>query len=269
MSIDHTDRAPAQHAAGTRTVAVTGRVRSGQRSLAGAALTVTDQAGSQVGRATSDGDGDFEFSALRPGTYLVIAAVDGYQPHAEALTVRLGNASSLEISLAPAAGVSGVVHDRHTGVPVAAAVVTAVSAAGEVLASTVSDPDGSYRIVGFQANSITLVVATATSEPVATVVELDPAGTGSQREVDLAVTAPSALRGTITVAGVAVAGLPLTLHDPAGHVVATTLTEQDGSYCFEGLRADTYTVRSHTSAPRATAVPPDATSADVTLHPAS
>lgn len=268
MSIDHTEQAPAQHRAGSQPLAVTGRVRSGQRSLAEAALTITDQAGSQVARATSGRDGEFEFPAVRQGTYLVIAAVDGYQPHAEALTVESPLAGSLDIVLEQAAGVHGVVHDHHTGAPVVAAVVTAVSPVGEVLASTVSGPDGSYRIGGFEAEGLTLVAATATTAPVATVVEFDAAGTAPQRRVDLAIEAPCALGGTITVAGEAVAGLPLTLHDPAGRSVATTLTEEDGGYRFEGLKPDTYTLRSHTSAPQATAVCAEGSSADVALHPA-
>jgi hypothetical protein len=40
--------------------------------------------------------------------------------------------------------VHGVVHDRDTGRPACAATVTAVDPGGEVIASTLSDPDGSY-----------------------------------------------------------------------------------------------------------------------------
>lgn len=269
MSIEDTEQAPAQHSVGERPGVVTGRVRSGGRSLAEAALTVTDQAGSQVARTISDRDGGFEFSALGPGVYLVIAALDGYQPHAEALTVGPRRTEPLDIVLSQAAGVYGVVQDQNTGAPIDGAVVTAVSSLGEVLTSSVSDSDGSYRIGGFEARNITLVAATATTEPVATVVEFAATGATPLRKVDLAVEAPCALGGTITVVGEPVAGLPLTLHDPAGRVVATTLTEEDGSYRFEGLKPDAYTLRSHTSSPRATALSAEASTTDIVLHPAS
>jgi|GEM_PF-3197615 len=269
MSIDHTAGAPSRHSEQGQPATVTGQVRAGQRPLAAVALTITDQTGTQVARCTTGSDGRFEFSEISSGTYLVIAAVDGHQPHAEALTVRPGHMDTLDIALTPALGVYGVVHDRNTGEPVAAAVVTAVSQAGEVLASTVSEPDGSYRVVGFEETSITLVAATPTSEPVATVVEFDPAGGVPQRELDLAVEAPATVSGTITVAGEPVSGLPLTLHDAAGRSVATTLTEEDGSYRFERLKPDTYTLRSHTSAPQSTLVAPSVGHADVTLHPAT
>src|SRR5699024_5495408 len=65
-----------------------GGVRSGRRALSGVALTLTDQAGAQVARCSSGPDGQFEFPVVATGTYLVIAAVDGYQPHAQSLTVR-------------------------------------------------------------------------------------------------------------------------------------------------------------------------------------
>src|SRR5699024_10056039 len=125
----------------------------------------------------------------------------------------------------------------------------------------------SYRIVGFEATSLTLVASTTTAEPTATVVEFDAAGTVPQRRVDLAVAGASALQGIITAAGEPVPGLGLSLHDAAGKAVASTFTESDGSYRFEGLRPATYTLRSHTSLPAATPVAAESGHVDVMLQP--
>jgi len=266
MSLEYTAAVSPQQPGDGGSATLAGSVRSGRRALSGVALTLTDQAGAQVARCSSGPDGQFEFPVVATGTYLVIAAVDGYQPHAQSLTVRQGSVASLEIVLDPAVGVYGVVYDQHTAEPVAAAVVTAISAAGEVLVSTVSEPDGSYRLVGLEATSVTLVAATTTAEPTATVVEFDAAGTVPQRRVDLAVAAPTSLSGTVTVRGEPVAGLALTLHDPTGQPVASTTTADDGSYRFDGLEPDTYTLRSHTSAPAVTPVAATTTDADVTLR---
>lgn len=246
----------------TTQVTLTGRVGSGRRPLAGATLTLTDRVGAQVARAHTGDDGAFAVSGLVPGTYVLIVAKTGFQPFATSATVGTGAAAPLDVVLDPATSVHGVVRDRHSGQPVPAAAVTAVGPSGEVIASTVSDPDGQYRVTALDAAEITLVAAAPGAEPAATVV---PLGGGSTHEVDLVLDTHTTLTGTIVAEGRPVAGLPLELRDAAGRPVATAVTGQDGGYRFERLTPGDYTLVNATSRPRVTTIAAGATAADLEL----
>lgn len=262
MRIDNTTPQPAPRAA----VALTGRVGSARGPLPEVALTMTDRAGAQVARTHSGPDGQFRLPDVGAGTYILIASRDGYRPHAETTVLDAATAGPIEVTLAAAHSLHGTVHERGSGRPVAAAAVSAIGQAGDVLASTVSDPDGRYRINGVEATSLTLVVAAAAADPVAMVVQTDSSGSTAEQAVDVAVDTYRELSGRITMGATAVAGLPLTLHDSEGHPVAAAITDRTGGYRFERVKAGDYTVRSGTSAAQVTAVSSKATNVDVTLH---
>ena len=264
MSINHTEPRLAQPAAPRATVAVTGQARSTHGPLPEVALTMTDHAGAQLARTYSGPDGRFRFPEVSAGTYVLIASRVGYQPQAETLVLDSATAEPV-LLLTPASGVHGTVHDRSSGRPVAAAAISAVGPTGDVLASTMSDPDGKYRVTGIVATTITLVVAAAEADPVATVVRLDTGGASPERTVDIAVDTHSALTGRVTVRGSAAAGLPLTLRDQDGHIVDTAVTDEAGQYRFERITAGSYTLRSSTRPAQTTAVSREATNADVYL----
>lgn len=242
-----------------------GEVRSAARVLPEMTLTITDRTGAQVARTTSGPDGRFRFTGLGHGSYIVIAAGTGYRPRAEVVELFPGREAPLRLALEPAVNVHGLVYDRGSGGPVAGATVSAVGAGGQVLANTVSDQDGGYRITGIDAAELTLVASAAEAEPVATVVRV--AGEGPQCPVDLPIDAHSRITGTVTAGGTPVAGLPLTLLDERGETVATAVTDADGTYVFDGVQAGTYTVHSTARAPRAMPIPPEATIADLALRP--
>ncbi|GAB3577628.1 hypothetical protein GCM10027445_43560 [Amycolatopsis endophytica] len=247
----------------TAEVTLTGRVGSARRPLPGVTLTLTDRIGAQVSRARTGDDGGFAFTGLVPGHYVLIVSKAGFQPSATAITLGAEPGTPTEVTLEPATSVHGLVRDRHSGQPIATAAVTAVGPSGEVIASTVSDPDGSYRITGLDAPEITLVAAAPGADPAAAVV---PLGGGRAHEVDLVLDTHSTLAGTITAGGRPVAGLALELRDAAGHAVAKAVTGPDGRYTFERLTAGEYTLTTLTSGPQVTAVAAKATTADLALN---
>jgi hypothetical protein len=239
---------------------LSGRVHSALRPLPGTILTVTDRVGAQVARGRTGPDGAFQFAGLAPGSYVVIFSRPGYQPHAE---VVVPSAVPLDVVLEPATSVRGVVHDRDSGQPVGAATVTAVGPDGEVIASTVSDPDGAYRITGLDADAVMLVVAAPGADPRATEVELG----GGEHVVDLALDTYSTLSGTVTVDGHPVERLHLALYAQDGRATATTVTDRAGAYRFDRIKAGEYTLASVTSAGRTLALASDTTTVDVTMTP--
>jgi Carboxypeptidase regulatory-like domain/SdrD B-like domain len=240
---------------------MTGRVHTALRPLPGTTLTLVDRAGVQMGRARTGSGGEFQVIGLTPGSYVVIFSRAGYQPKAEVVMLGAGT-QPLDVMLEPAVGVHGVVHDRDSGRPVGAATVTALDPGGEVIASTVSDPEGSYHITGIDADAITLLVAVPGADPTATVVGL---GRGIDYQADLALDTYSAVSGTVTMDGKPVERLPLALHAPDGWTVATTVTDNHGAYRFDRVKAGQYVLASVTSTGRTVALAPDATTADLGL----
>lgn len=235
-----------------------GRVGNRLRGLPGVAVTLTDHAGVQVDLTSTGAEGGFEFSGLTHGTYLAIFSHHSYQPHATVVSLSSA-AAPLDVTLEPATSVRGTVSGRHTGRPVAAATVTAVGPQGEVLTSTVSEPDGRYGISGIDAAELTLVVTAPGADPVATTVQC---GTGTDHEIDVALEIYSTLSGTVTKAGEPVADLPLTLRDRDGLVTATAITDSRGGYRFDRIQPGRYTVDSPT---RSQAVPVTAETTTATV----
>jgi hypothetical protein len=241
---------------------VLGHVSSAVHTLADVTITLTDHVGAQVTRVRTGADGGFRLSGLTPGDYVAIFSRTGYHPRA--VTIALPAAAPIEVTLEPTTAVHGIVHDRGTGQPVAAALVTAVGPDGEVVASTVSDPDGGYRLTGVDTAALTLVAAAPAADPVALRVDV----AGPDHRVDLPVDLHSRLTGTVTIGGRPIAGLPLTLRDEQGRTVATAATDETGTYRFERVGAGTYTLHSATSLPQMTAVGPGAATVDLMLPPA-
>ncbi|GAA2893856.1 hypothetical protein GCM10010472_60530 [Pseudonocardia halophobica] len=260
----------------TASAQVTGRVRTTARPVPDATLTLTDGAGIQVARTRSAADGAFAFPGLRPGRYVLVAHRSGHRPQATAVEAvaavealppgGVRHDGGLDLVLEPVASVRGRVRDPDTGLPVVAATVVAVDPAGEVVASTMSEPDGSYLLEGVDtAGPLTLVVAAPGADPVARSVELG--ASGAEQTVDLAVQTLSTLTGIVTAGGRPLPRLPLTLHDHRGRTVAHARTGADGTYRFEGVPAGRYTVRSATSGPQAAGIGPDDGVCHLTLTP--
>ena len=255
-----TDEAPS--------ASLTGRVHTATKPLSGVTLTLTDSVGRQISRVTSGDDGQFRFDNLRPGHYILIARRPGYEPHAVSVTATIfGQAGStlIGIELTTIRSVTGIVHDPQTGHPIPAAAVLALDPAGEVIASTMSDPDGRYRLDGIATTTVTIAVATPGADPVARVIELGATATGSDHVVDLPVHTLGILTGTVTTAGQAVPGLTLFLHDQHGRKVDTTVTDDHGTYRFDRVPSGRYIVCSATSLPHTAAIGAHDAVSDVTL----
>jgi hypothetical protein len=257
----HSDAPTPSRAAGQPTME--GRVRSGSRPLAEVIVTLTDRAGVQVARCVTGPDGGFRLTGLAAGSYVMIFSRAGYHPYATTAVFDPARSAPLDVPLAASTSLRGVVHDAHSGRPVAAATVTAVGPDGNVIAATVSDPDGGYRLAGIDADEITLAVAAPAADPFATVVRLGAGG--PEHVVDVPLDTFSTLSGTVTVGGRPACRLHLTLHDHSGRAVATTVTDDHGGYRFERLTAGTYTLTGPVSPPRSAFVGPDTCTADLLM----
>ncbi|GHJ34667.1 MFS transporter [Streptomyces sp. TS71-3] len=225
--------------AGAAGIRVGGRVRSAESTpVRGAAVTLISLTGRQLGRAVTHAGGSYGLDAPGPGSYVLIASADGYQP--QATTVVVADAPvTLDVLMSGTSGLAGEVRSAESGSPVGGAVVIVADARGDVLATGETDVLGEFGIAGLAPGTVTLAVNSDKHRPLARPVEIS--GTGTTRiEVELQ---PGAyLRGTVHGAGAPLGGARVTLADAAGNVVGTTITGTDGAYAFSDLDSGAYTL---------------------------
>ncbi|MFB7272763.1 MFS transporter [Streptomyces sp. NPDC056244] len=239
---------PAQAGAPTEAVsapvygtAVRGVVRGAEAAaVPGAAVTLISLGGRQLARSVAQPDGGYVLDAPGPGSYVLIASADGFQPQAS--TVVVGDEPlAYDILLSGTSGLAGSVRAADGGLPVEGAMVIVTDVRGDVLATGKSTEQGEFAFGELVPGSVTLAVNATGFRPLALPVEIG--GQGVTRIEAL-------LRSGATVQGTVRAGADrrpapdarVTLVDAAGNVVATATTGDDGAYAFADLDAGEYTV---------------------------
>ncbi|MFC9028628.1 MFS transporter [Streptomyces arboris] len=144
-----------------------------------AAVTLTDVRGEVVASTRSGREGGYVISELVAGEYTLAASAPAYRPAALPVSVQAARETRQDIELAGGAVLRGVV--RATGGrPVEDARVTLLDAAGNVVDTLTTGPDGSFRFVDLSSGEYTVIAAGY--PPVATVLQV--AG-GGRTERDL------------------------------------------------------------------------------------
>ncbi|OIV38639.1 MFS transporter [Mangrovactinospora gilvigrisea] len=206
----------------------------------GAAVTLIDASGRQLGRTTSEEDGSYALAVPGAGSYVLIGAAGGQRPQAE--TVVVGD-RGLEHDLLLPAGTSlvGTVLGGDPVGPLAGALVVATDAQGQVVASGAAGADGTFRFAELAPGTHTLTASHDGHRPAATLVEV-AAGTETRQELRLS--AGARLAGVVRAQSGdrPLADARVTLMDSAGGVVAATLTDEDGRYAFADLGHGAYTL---------------------------
>ncbi|MFD6330811.1 MFS transporter [Streptomyces niveus] len=226
---------------GTPGIPVHGVVRGGEGGgVPRAAVTLISPAGRQLGRAVAGDDGGYTLDAPEPGSYVLIASADGFQP--QAATVAVGaEPLAYDILLAGTSGLTGSVRGAEGDAPVEGAMVVVADVRGDVLATGKSGPGGEFAFAELLPGSVTVAVNATGFRPLALPVEIGAQGV---TRVEAVLRSGALVRGTIR-AGADRRPLPdarVTLIDAAGNVVATATTGDDGVYGFADLDAGEYTV---------------------------
>jgi EmrB/QacA subfamily drug resistance transporter len=207
--------------------------------VSGAVLTLIDQRGRQVSRATGDGSGGYLISAPDAGNYVLIVSAGGHQP--EAVSVAVGNRpQQLDLRLMGSGEVSGVVRSAGRGEPVAGATVTLTDMRGEVVGAAITAGDGAYVCHGVISGTYTLVAVAEHMRPSAVTLTVPDSGL-LRHDIDLA--AMAVLAGSAWAdGGRAVPDVQITVLDAAGELTATTRTDESGHYVVTDLPEGRYTV---------------------------
>ncbi len=220
--------------------AVHGRVRRADGTgIPGAALTLIDSAGRQIGRDVSGSDGEYQLPAPDTGSYVLIASAGAHQPQASVVSVG-GAPVAVDVVLTGTSSLAGLVTVAGRGTPVAGAIATLADEHGDVVGARSTDATGGYVFDELVTGGYTLVVSAEGYQPVALGVTVP--GNGQHRQ-DVELVGGSRLRGVATVGdGRVVPDARITLLDRAGNVVAMTTTDAQGEYAFADLPEGDYTV---------------------------
>jgi hypothetical protein len=240
-------------------LAVSGTVRQNARPLPGAQVTLTDQLGRQVARATSGIDGQYRLPLQHGGTFVLVVAAPLLNP--TATLVAVGDRSvERDVSLVGQSAITGRVlgQDVHSNeqVGVPGALVTLIDVTGEVAASTRSGRDGGYSFERLIPGSYVLTAQSGRHRPIARTLDVPESGALA---CDLSLTRGGRLTGTVVAAGDGrgVREATITLVDGDGQVVASTTTNENGGYLLDDLNAGRYTLTASGYAPVAIQVDVD------------
>ncbi|MEU8909251.1 MFS transporter [Streptomyces mirabilis] len=249
------DEAAAPLQAGVRAT-LTGRVCDpAGDGMTGATLTLISPNGRQAARAVARSMGQYELTAPAAGSYVLIVAADGHQPHAT--TVVLGEKPlSHDVVLADAGRLAGTVVSAGDGTPVKDATFTVTDALGDVLASGQTDASGTFASTDLPTGDLTVTVTGAGFRPTALPVHVSGSGNTA---LEVALRSSARLRGVVRAGAgrQALADARITLVDAAGTAVGTTTTGPDGAYAFADLDTGSYSLIAAGYPPVATTVTVD------------
>ncbi|MEU0184086.1 MFS transporter [Streptomyces sp. NPDC006207] len=146
-----------------------------------ATVTLTDSRGDVVATTRTGREGDYVLSDLVAGEYTLAANAPAYRPAALPVSVHAARETRQDVELAGGAMLRGTVRGPG-GSPVEDARVTLLDAAGNVLDTVTTGPDGVFRFVDLAAGEYTVVASGY--PPVATVLRLS-GGERTERDVHL------------------------------------------------------------------------------------
>ncbi len=269
-----------------------------ERRLAGITVTLRDSGGNVITTATTDAAGAYAFTNLAPGEYFVdetqpTAYADGIDTPSSVGTATSPSNDRIAVSLAAgqissannfgergglisgsvvidgtgSGAINGIADPTETAI--AGTTVTLRDSAGNVVATTTTDPSGNYSFANVAAGVYTV----NESQPSGYTDAGDNPGTGAAANgndshtvtlaaggssVDndftelLPAIPPPAITGFVYVdadnngikdpAEAPIGGVTLNIKNSAGTTVATTTTNPDGSYSFASLAPGSYTV---------------------------
>ncbi|MFI6943923.1 MFS transporter [Streptomyces sp. NPDC050418] len=218
---------------------VRGIVRTAEQApVARAAVTLISLGGRQLGRTIAQADGAYSIDAPGPGSYVLIASADGFQPQAATVVVGEGPLA-YDLLLSGTSGLNGVVLAAEGGEAVAGAMVVVTDVRGDVLATGLSDEQGEFAFGELVPGAVTVAVNAPGHRPLALPVEV--AGQGVT-QIEIALHSGARVGGRVLAGGGPLKDARVTLVDGTGQVVETVTTGEDGTYAFSGLEGGEYTL---------------------------
>lgn len=209
---------------------IAGRVVRGDTEE-GVTHATVDAVGPATYRAETEGDGDFGFVDITPGSYTLTASRHGYDDAEQEVTVASGDVAGATLTIDPTPNtVSGIYYDSDGVEPLESGVIQLFDATNTLVESDTTDSLGQYSINLPGDGTYTLVPVEDTSPDSRMVTHTVGQGY-PELDFTLVVT-----QGTATVTGVVtyrsngVADAAITIQEIAGTNQFETTTDQDGAF---------------------------------------
>ena len=124
---------------GSQPSAINGQVTNAATTqpIQGASVKAEFQ-GSALGSAVTDANGNYNMPSLSSGDYVVTASINGYSPASKSLTLKAGEAATVNLQLQPEppGSISGTITSATTEQPLAGILVRVIDSAGLEIART-------------------------------------------------------------------------------------------------------------------------------------
>ncbi|MBI5074886.1 MAG: carboxypeptidase regulatory-like domain-containing protein [Nitrospirae bacterium] len=236
--------------ASAATYSISGTVTSGGNPLSGVTMTLSGAASSTT---TTNASGNYSFSGLANGNYIVTPGLAGYTftPTNRAVTISSANVTGQDftaqtvvpgnysISGNVATSGGGIGPGGGSGSPLSGVTMTLSGASS---GTTTTDASGNYTFSGLANGSYTVAPSRTgyTFTPVNRAVTISSANvTGQNFTAQAAVPGSYSISGTVTLGVSPLSGVAITL---SGASSGTTTTDASGNYSFTGLANGSYTV---------------------------
>jgi hypothetical protein len=221
------------------TLTVFGTVRRTEGPpVSGAVVTLADMAGRKIGSTYTGPDGEYRLDVATGGTYLIIASAQGHEPIASLVAIG-DDTVRHDMTIEGVGGLTGTVRMAGTGRVVPNATITVTDVQGEVVGTARTGPEGGFSFISLPEGMYTLVVAAPSHQPAAAAVTIRQ---GTQARQDLELAARGAVQGEVWMHDGPYAGARVTLMDQAGKIVATAVSDTDGTFRFGDLPLGGYTL---------------------------
>ena len=253
-----------------------GQIDAGEKGIANVTITLLDKDGNTVATTTTDGSGHYTFTNVEPGDYTVVV---GEGPEGTTITTvttynitvdegetdsgsNFGfyetpdpNLGSIDGYVWTDTNGNGQPDPGETGI--ANVIITLIDENGNTVATTTTNDDGQYSFTNIPEGNYTVVVGegpdgtelTTTNTYTITITDegenitdIDFGFDWSNGSITGIVYNDDNENGIQDKDEKGIGGVTVTLVDENGNTVATTTTNEDGSYTFEEVEPGDYTV---------------------------
>jgi len=195
----------------------------------------------KVANTVTDANGYFEIRHLQPGSYIIIATLEGYGRWRKEVNLSELSPLSLDIRLGPPARISGTVLNNNGKIINPTVLYAYDSKDKSIVAMTFIDKTGHYEISNLSAGTYNLYVISPESRCTAEVVIND----GEHINNNFILTPSNiSLSGMILDRqGLSLGNVFIQVLDSNENIVDQTVTDYEGRYLFTTLPSGTFSIR--------------------------
>lgn len=210
----------------------------------GVVTSIYNQAGIPITSAITDQNGSFTIKNLTAGTVVVSIVASGYSNISQGAIIENGEITEAVLAVTLETGdLTGTIKNQNES-PIPGATIQIIDATRAVVTTVLSQSDGRYAVLDVLPGIYTMIVSAPDFEQKSLSVFIEAEKT-TVTDLTLALL-PGSVEGVVTDATtgtfISRTNIELRLISSSGPVVASTLTDIQGSYRFHSVNSGNYTV---------------------------